>query len=169
LPEAQLDRFLLRVASGYPTRADEWDVLQRRLGRGGEQLALKPVVDGSTVLAMQAAVEKIHVAEPVGFYMVDVVAATRQRPDVQIGASPRGTLALMLASRARAALAGRDFVTPDDVKAMAVAVLGHRLSLRPDLWVRGVRGQDIVAECLARVPTPDVADVLARPPGPSLS
>ena len=154
LPEAQLDRFLLRIGVGYPSRDDEWAMLQRRIERRAEAVSLEPVIDAATLLDMQAVVERVHVSEAVGRYMVDLVAATRSRPDVQFGASPRGTLALMLASRAAAALAGRGFVTPEDVKQVAVAALGHRMSLRPDLWVRGVRGEDVVAQCLATVATP---------------
>src|SRR5690349_22714382 len=103
---------------------------------------------------MQLACEDVHVSEPVGLYMVDVVAATRNAPSIQVGASPRGSLALLKLSRCRAALDGRDYVTPDDVKAVAVPALGHRLSLRPELWVQRLRPDDIVLELLDRVPTP---------------
>ncbi len=159
LPEAQLDRFLLRVAVGYPSREDEWGVLARRAERGRDDVNLCPVVDGPGLVALQEAVEAVHVSESVGYYMVDLVAATRSSPRVQVGASPRGTLALMAASRARAALAGRDFVTPEDVKAVARPALAHRLSLRPELWVRGVRADDVIAECLDSVPTPSAQEV----------
>jgi MoxR-like ATPase len=162
LPEAQLDRFLLRIAVGYPSRDDEWGVLARRVERRADDVVLRPVVDAAGVAALQNAVEAVHVSESVGYYMVDLVAATRASPRVQVGASPRGTLALMAASRAKAALAGRDFVTPEDVKAMAGPALAHRLSLRPELWVRGVRAEEVVAECLASVPTPPAEDGLAR-------
>ncbi len=103
---------------------------------------------------MQRALEDVHVSEPIRLYVVDLVAATRESPRVQVGASPRGSLALLKLSRARAALAGRDFVTPDDVKAVAVAALAHRLTLRPELWVQQVRGADVVREVLEAVPTP---------------
>jgi MoxR-like ATPase len=154
LPEAQLDRFLLRISVGYPSRDDEWGVLTRRVERRTDDVELCPLLDGPGLVAMQEAIEAVHVSESVGYYMVDLVAATRASPRVQVGASPRGTLALMAASRAHAALRGRDFVTPDDVKALARPALAHRLSLRPDLWVRGVRAEDVVAECLDSVPTP---------------
>jgi MoxR-like ATPase len=154
LPEAQLDRFLLRIGVGYPQRDDEVGVLRRRMDRKQDEIALSAVADGETVRAMQRAVEHVHVADSIGYYIVDVVQSTRARPGIQVGASPRGGLALMLTSRVRAALAGRDFVTPDDVKAMAVPVLAHRLSLRPDLWIRGVRAEDLVRECMASVPVP---------------
>src|SRR5262245_32986503 len=154
LPEAQLDRFLLRLGIGYPSRGDEWQVLARRMEREVDEIELAPIVDGATLLAMQRALEEVHVSEQIGLYMVDLVSATRTSPRVQVGASPRGTLALLKLSRGRAALNGRDFVTPDDVKAVAVPALAHRLTLRPELWVQRVRGDDLVLEVLESVPTP---------------
>jgi MoxR-like ATPase len=154
LPEAQLDRFLLRIGVGYPSREDEWQVLVRRMEREVDEIELEPVVDGATLLAMQRALEQVHVSEQVGLYMVDLVVATRASTRVQVGSSPRGTLALLKLSRARAALDGRDFVTPDDVKAVAVPALAHRLTLRPELWVQRIRGDDLVREALDSVPTP---------------
>jgi len=161
LPEAQLDRFLLRMSVGYPERQDEWRVLADRAERRTDELELDPVVDRETLLELQRACEDVHVSEPVGLYMVDVVAATREAPSIQVGASPRGSLALLKLSRCRAALAGRDYVTPDDVKAVAVPALAHRLTLRPELWVQRVSAEDVVRERLATVPTP-VAEDLAR-------
>ena len=160
LPEAQLDRFVLRTGIGYPTRADEWELLARRLERQADEVALDPVVDAAGLVEMQHALEQVHVAESVGLYMVDLVAATRESSRLQIGASPRGSLALLKLSRGRAALDGRDYVTPDDVKAVAVPALAHRLTLRPELWVQRVRGEDVVAEALESVPTPPAEDVL---------
>jgi MoxR-like ATPase len=154
LPEAQLDRFLIRLGVGYPEREDEWQVLVRRMEREVDEIELTPVVDGETLLRMQHALEQVHVAEQVGLYMVDLVAATRTSARVQVGASPRGSLALLRLARGRAALQGRDFVTPDDVKAVAVPALAHRLTLRPELWVQRVSGDDLVREALDSVPTP---------------
>jgi MoxR-like ATPase len=159
LPEAQLDRFILRMSVGYPSREDEWQVLAQRAERRQDEVELEPVVDRETLLEMQQAVEQVHVSEPVGLYIVDVVAATRTSPSVQVGASPRGSLALLKLSRARAALQGRDFVTPDDVKAVAVPALAHRLTLRPELWVQRVSADDIVRERLETVPTPAAEDL----------
>src|SRR5207244_110536 len=116
-------------------------------------------VDAPTLLAMQRALERVHVAPSVGFYIVDLVASTRKSPRVQVGASPRGTLALAKLGRARAALAGRDFVTPDDVKAVAVPALAHRLSLRPEVWVQRLSGEQVVRESLESVPTPAAEDL----------
>jgi MoxR-like ATPase len=154
LPEAQLDRFLIRLGIGYPEREDEWQVLVRRMEREMDEIELTPVVDGETLLRMQLALEQVHVSEQVGLYMVDIVTATRTSTRVQVGASPRGTLALLRLSRGRAALQGRDFVTPDDVKAVAVPALAHRVTLRPELWVQRVSGEDLVREALDSVPTP---------------
>ena len=154
LPEAQLDRFLLRLSVGYPSPEAEWAMLARRLERTGDEVQLSQVATPADLLAMQRAVEDVHVAESVGRYIVELVGATRSSPRVQVGASPRGTLALLKLARAKAAMAGRDFVTPEDVKAVAVPALAHRLILRPELWVRRVRTEDVVAELLEQVPTP---------------
>jgi MoxR-like ATPase len=154
LPEAQLDRFLLRTSVGYPEREDEWQVLARRLERGEDEVRLEPVVDAPGLVELQRELETVHVSESVGLYMVDLVAATRASTRLAVGASPRGTLALLKLSRARAALDGRDFVTPEDVKAVAVPALAHRLTLRPELWVQRVRGEDVVRDALESVPTP---------------
>jgi MoxR-like ATPase len=154
LPEAQLDRFMLRVGVGYPGREDEWEVLERRLARATDEVELEPIVGRDELIEMQRAIEQVHVDRSVGLYMVDLVAATRSAPGIQVGASPRGSLALLKLSRCRAALAGRDFVIPEDVKAVAVPALAHRLSLRPELWVQRLRPEDLVLELLDRVPTP---------------
>jgi MoxR-like ATPase len=154
LPEAQLDRFLLRLGVGYPGRDEEWDVLERRLERAADEIELEPVVGRDELIEMQQAVEQVHVDRSVGLYIVDLVAATRQASGVQVGASPRGSLALLKLARCRAALDGRDYVIPDDVKSVAVPALAHRLSLRPELWVQRLRPDDIVLELLDRVPTP---------------
>jgi len=159
LPEAQLDRFLLRISVGYPTREDEWGVVAARIERREDEMELDPVVDAATLVAMQRAIESVHVAESIGYYVVDIVTATRTSPSVQVGASPRGSLALMKLARCKAMLDGRDFVTPEDVKTVAVPALAHRLTLRPELWVQRVRAEDIVAERLETVPTPRAEDV----------
>jgi MoxR-like ATPase len=154
LPEAQLDRFLLRLSVGYPSAEAEWKMLERRLERAADEVELVPVATPADVLAMQRAIEQVHVASSIGRYIVELVSATRTSPRVQVGSSPRGSLALLKVARAKAALAGRDFVTPEDVKAVAVPTLAHRLILRPELWVRRVRTEDVVAELLEQVPTP---------------
>ncbi len=161
LPEAQLDRFLLRTSVGYPAPEDEWQILARRLDRRTDEVDLVPVVGQADVLGMQQAVELVHLSDVVGRYVVSLVGATRASGKVQVGASPRGSLALMKLSRARAALAGRDFVTPDDVKAVALPALAHRIVLRTELWVRRITPEEVVAEIIDAVPTP-VADDLPR-------
>jgi MoxR-like ATPase len=154
LPEAQLDRFLLRISVGYPDRAAELQLLSRRMERGRDEVDLERVVDRDDLLAMQRAVELVHADDGILGYAVDLVTATRESPQVQVGASPRGTLALLKLSRAKAALEGRDFVTPDDVKLVAVPALTHRITLRPELWIQRVQAEDVVRDCLERCPAP---------------
>jgi len=154
LPEAQLDRFLLRVSFGYPSKRDEWEVLTRRLERREDEIELDPMLDATTLLELQAALEQVHVGEAVGGYIVDLVAATRASGSTAVGASPRGSLAVLKLARGKAAMAGRDFVTPDDVKAVAVPALAHRLMLKPELWVQRLSAEDVVRELLESVPTP---------------
>jgi MoxR-like ATPase len=165
LPEAQLDRFLIRTGVGYPSREHEIELLARRLDRGEDEVELTPVVDAPTLVEMQHALEHVHVADSIEGYIVDLVAATRASRRLAVGASPRGSLALLKLSRAKAALAGRDFVVPEDVKAVAVPALAHRLTLRPELWVQRVRGEDVVEEALAAVPTPPAEDALRTAAG----
>jgi MoxR-like ATPase len=160
LPEAQLDRFLIRIGIGYPSREHELELLARRLKRGEDEIELRSVVDGPTLIAMQQALEQVHVSDSISAYIVDLVTATRDSKRLAVGASPRGSLALLKLARAKAALDGRDFVVPEDVKAIAIPALAHRLTLRPELWVQRVRGEDVVAEALASVPTPPAEDSL---------
>jgi MoxR-like ATPase len=154
LPEAQLDRFLLRVRMGYPAFDDEVEVLRRRMGRRADDVVLTPELSRDEVVALQDAVESIHVEESVAQYMVTLTAATREHPSVLVGASPRGALALLKLARGRALMQGRAYVVPDDVKAVAVPALGHRIVLRPEMWVRQLTGDVVVAELLGRVAAP---------------
>ena len=156
LPEAQLDRFLIRMRVGYPTPDAELEILRRRLERREDEAALTPVVDRDKLVGMQRAVEDVYVSDSIRRYIVALAGATRESPSVQVGASPRGTLALMKLGRVKAALDGRDFVVPDDVKAIAVPALAHRLALRPELWVQRVQPEDVVGECLNSVPVPAI-------------
>jgi MoxR-like ATPase len=166
LPEAQLDRFLMRVGFGYPTRDQEWEVLTRRMARRREEQRLDPVTDGAGLLAMQAAVETVTVEESVGRYCVALAAATRDHPHVLMGSSPRGALALMLTARAYAVIAGRDYVVPEDVKAVASSVLAHRITVKPELWMTDVSGWTVVDGVLAQVVTPSARERLTGPPEP---
>lgn len=154
LPEAQLDRFLLKISIGYPSRADEVELLRRRLQRRSDAVTLREIVDGDEVRAMQAAVETVHVGDDVLEYAVALVDATRKAEACEAGASPRGSLALVKVGRASAALQGRTYVMPQDVKDVAVAALAHRLVLRPEAWVRGVGAADVVRRVLSEVAVP---------------
>jgi MoxR-like ATPase len=158
LPEAQLDRFLVRLRVGYPSGAEEVAILKARIERAADDVELQPVVTAGELSAMQAGIEHVFVAESVTRYMVALVEATRASARLQVGASPRGTLALLKLSRAHAVMDGRDYVVPDDVKAVAVPALAHRLILRPELWVQRVRAEQVVEECLDAVPAPSAED-----------
>ncbi|MEZ5341126.1 MAG: MoxR family ATPase [Acidimicrobiales bacterium] len=163
LPEAQLDRFLIRTGIGYPGTEAEVTMVLNRARRGTERLALNPVLRAGELSMLQKRVEEVHIAEPVAHYVVNVVEATRTSPRTEAGASPRGSLGLLKAARARAALSGRSFVLPDDIKALAIPVLAHRLILHPDQWVRGVQAEHVVTEVLQQVPAPVGADDPTRP------
>ncbi|CAN5751424.1 MoxR family ATPase [soil metagenome] len=154
LPEAQLDRFLLRVDLGYPGTDDEWRILEARSERLTDDVSLRSVLDASTFLSMQSAIESVHVGEAVGRYIVALVGATRAHRRVRVGASPRGSLGLMKMARVMAALDCRGFVVPDDVQSVAVAALAHRLVLRPEAWAQGLDERAVVEECLGAVPVP---------------
>ncbi len=156
LPEAQVDRFLLRIGVGYPTREQEAEILRRRRLRRTDEAPVPSLTTADEVRALQGAVEDVHVDPAVEGYIVDIVAETRAHGQVEIGASPRGSLALLKLSRARAALAGRDYVTPDDVKGVAVPALAHRILLKPDPWIRGVRTTTVLEDVLGQVPVPKV-------------
>ena len=157
LPEAQLDRFLVRISLGYLDPADESELLLARARRRRELVELEAVCDGDTLRELQAMVEEVHLSELVAAYAVSLVRATRDSPQLSLGASPRGSLALMKLARARAALHGRDFVKPDDVKQIAVPALAHRLTLSPELWVQRTDPAEIVGSIVSSVPVP-VAD-----------
>ncbi len=154
LPEAQLDRFIMKLSVGYPSAEDEQEILRRRRERQQEKVPLAQVVDADILLDMRAAVEKIYVEPDIEKYIVDLVAATRRDQRVAVGASPRGSLALMKLARAWAALDGRSFVLPDDVKAFIHPALVHRLILQPDLWMKRNAARDIIDSLSSQVPVP---------------
>jgi MoxR-like ATPase len=154
LPEAQLDRFIMRLRVGYPSVEEERQILALRGSRQQDRVDLQPAIEVAQLLQMQAAVEQVHAGEAIELYIANLTAATRQHPQVQVGVSPRGALALYQLARARAMVHERDFVLPDDVKAMAPAALAHRLLLKPELWVRGVQAEQIVKEILERTAVP---------------
>ncbi len=154
LPEAQLDRFALRLRLGYLTETDEHEMLRRRLDRGSAAVVVEQVVDAADLLAMRESLEQVSVHHDVLGYVVALANATRHHPQVEVGASPRAELDLVQLARARALLSGRDFVIPEDIKALAVPAVAHRISLRPEMWVRRIRSDDVLAELLRRLPAP---------------
>jgi MoxR-like ATPase len=165
LPEAQLDRFIARVRLGYLDHDGEAEMIRRRLERGSAPPQPRQVIDATGLLAMRESLELVHVAADVLGYVVDLVAATRNHPQVMVGASPRGTLAIVQLARGHAVLEGREFVAPEDIKAVTVAALAHRLVLRPEMWVRQVTGEAIVTEILGQLPVPR-AQAAVGGPGP---
>src|SRR3954471_11843290 len=154
LPEAQLDRFLMRISFGYTTETEEHYVVTRRLTRRQEEVELDPVTDAAGLAAIQAAVETVTLDDTVGRYCVDLATSTRDHKDVLTGSSPRGSLGLALAARAWAVVRGRDYVIPEDVKAVARAVLSHRITVKPQLWMTQASGPKVVDAVLSEVPTP---------------
>jgi MoxR-like ATPase len=154
LPEAQLDRFAVRLELRYLSERDEAFMLRRRLDRGSAVPTVNQVVDAHDLLAMRESVEQVSVHEDVLHYVVSLAAATRHHPQVAVGASPRAELDLVQLARARALLLGRDYVIPEDIKALATPAVAHRITLRPEMWVRKIQGSDIVEELLRRLPVP---------------
>jgi MoxR-like ATPase len=156
LPEAQLDRFLMRLPVGYPSPEEEQEILERRRERRRDEFDLAQVTNAEELLRMRQAVEEVHVDADVERYIVALVTETRSRREVAVGASPRGSLALLKLARAWAALHGRDYVLPDDVRTFVVPALAHRLILEPDLWMKRHAAEDVLAAILASVPVPVV-------------
>ena len=155
LPEAQLDRFLVRLRVGYPSRSEEIEILRRRMARKKEEVDITPSLTPEEVVGMQRTIEDVYVSDAILEYITDIVLATREdKKEIEVGASPRGSLALLKLSRAYAALKGRDYVIPDDVKAIAVPALSHRLILKRELWYTKVSQESIMEKLLERVPVP---------------
>ena len=154
LPEAQLDRFLVRLRLGYPSRMEEVEIMRRRMSRAREEVHLDRAVDVETVIELQKTVEGIHVDDDVLGYVADIVQATRSQRQVEVGASPRGALAIFKLARARAMFHSRDYVVPDDVKVVAGPALVHRMIMRAESWVRGVDPSLIIDDILKAVPVP---------------
>jgi MoxR-like ATPase len=156
LPEAQLDRFMMRLAVGYPDQEGEVEILRRRRERKVDEINLSPISNPEELLAMRAAVEEVFIEPDIESYIVSIVAKTRTDSNVYVGASPRGSLALLKLARAHAAIQGRDYVLPDDIKAFAVPALAHRLILSPELWSKRITATDVVENILRLVPVPKV-------------
>ena len=166
LPEAQLDRFIARIRLGYLDHDGEAEMVRRRLERGSAPPLPRQVIDAAGLLAMRESLELVHVHSDMLGYVVSLVAATRDHAQVMVGASPRGTLAVVQLARGHAVLEGRDFVAPEDIKAVAVPALAHRLVLRPEMWVRQVTGEDIVTEILGQLPVPRAQAAVRSVGGP---
>jgi len=156
LPEAQIDRFLVRIGVGYPSAEEEVEILKRRNERGKDDVELNRVSTIKDILEMQSEIESVHVEASLQRYMVEIVRRTRVHRDVDVGCSPRGSLALLKLSKARAWLSGREFVIPDDVKGVAEPALAHRIILKPENWLRGGKAATVVQQVLAEVPVPKV-------------
>jgi MoxR-like ATPase len=156
LPEAQMDRFLMKLSMGYPTKDEEVEIGKRRMKRGKDDFDVAQVASPEEIIRMQEACEQIHLDDAVMDYIAQIIVATRSHPSVHVGASPRGTLALIKAGRAWAALRGRGYVTPDDVRRVAVHVLAHRIILKPDVRFGGTSSADVVGDILRKTAAPTV-------------
>jgi MoxR-like ATPase len=156
LPEAQIDRFMMKMSVGYPSRADEKEILVRRETRRKDDVDIQVITSPEKIILMQNIVEKVHIDPAIMTYIVEVVTRTREDPRVLVGSSPRGSLALFKLSRARAVIFGRDYITPDDIKSVTGPGLNHRLILKPEPRIRGVLPEDITNKILAEVPVPAV-------------
>jgi MoxR-like ATPase len=158
LPEAQLDRFLIKLSLGYPSKEEETEILRRRRERKSDAFSLHAITDAAGLLAMRAAVEEVYVDADIEGYIVDLIAETRRHRQVAVGASPRGSLALLKLGRAWAAMDGRAYVLPDDVKRFAHLALSHRLIVQPDLWTVRQATDDVIDEILNTVPVPVIRE-----------
>ncbi|MDT7891912.1 MAG: MoxR family ATPase [Thermoproteota archaeon] len=156
LPEAQLDRFIMKINIGYPRFEEEVEILNRRIKRMKDEVDIETVLNPKEVLNLQNEVEKIYIEDDLKNYIVKIVSATRNAPEVEVGASVRGSLAILKLARARAFLEGRDFVIPDDIKRVAIPALRHRLILRTEYWLRGVKPDSIIERILNQIPVPKV-------------
>ncbi|MDA4122507.1 MAG: MoxR family ATPase [Thaumarchaeota archaeon] len=156
LPEAQLDRFIMKVAIGYPTPSEEVEILDRRTKRQTDEVSIEEVASRNDLLEMRKEVEAVHIDPEVERYIVNIVTKTRTLSVVEVGASPRGSLAILKLSKAHAWIHKRTYVLPDDVKAVAVDALSHRLILTADQWIRGTRAESIIEDLLGKVDVPKV-------------
>jgi MoxR-like ATPase len=154
LPEAQIDRFIMRISVGYPSTVEEKEILDRRKARKKDEFDAIVVADADKVVEMQKVVESIHVDDDLEAYIIDLVQRTRSLPNVDLGASPRGSLALMHLARAEAVYHGRDYTIPDDVKSVAVPALSHRLILKAGPWLAGLKAEKIIDEVVSKLPVP---------------
>jgi MoxR-like ATPase len=159
LPEAQLDRFLMKLDVGYPSKEEEKEILERRKKRKTDEFTLEEVISSQNLIDMQQACEAIYVHQDIEKYIVDIVHTTRITPSIEVGGSPRASLALFKLARARAAFNGRDFVIPDDVKEMVLPVLSHRIILKPEVWYTKVTERMVLESILEKIPVPRVEEL----------
>lgn len=157
LPEAQLDRFIMKTGIGYPTEADETEILDRRTKRRTEQVQIEKIASKEDILEMQSLVEQVHIEPELEKYIVNIVSKTRDHNAVEVGASPRGSLAILKLAKARAWLYNRNYVLPDDIKDVAVPALSHRIILTADQWIRGTSPEIIIEDLLKRIDVPKVS------------
>lgn len=165
LPEAQLDRFIMKLSIGYPDEEVERQIITNRYQRKEDDVPVETITNSEMVVAMQNAMEEVYVDPRIIQYFVSIVQMTRQDPRVQVGSSPRGSQAIFKLSRGVAVLSGRNYVIPDDVKHVAIPALKHRLILKPEPRIRGIRPEDILAEILNTIPVPTSADLVVSPDG----
>lgn len=156
LPEAQLDRFLVRLQLGYPSHQEEVEIMRRRMSRAKEEILLEPAADVDAILDLQRTIEGIHVDDDILGYIAEIVQATRTQRQIEVGASPRGSLAIFKLSRARAVVHGRDFVLPDDVKEVVAPALAHRMIMKAESWVKGTNPSQVIDDILRTIPVPRV-------------
>jgi len=158
LPEAQLDRFMLKLTVGYPDLAEETEILRRRHQRRQEEVTLKKVTSARQLLEMRKAVETVHIHDDLEGYIATLIQETRTDRHVAVGSSPRGSLAFLRMAKANAAMAGRDYVLPDDIKRFGQPVLSHRLILQPEFWLTRQVAERVIADIFSRVPVPVLAE-----------
>lgn len=154
LPEAQMDRFMMKLSMGYPSAAEEAEILRRRMTRGRDEFETNPITTAETVVKMQKAIEQVYVSDELIDYIANIIDATRHHPQLIAGCSPRGTLSMFKGARAWAALSGRDYVVPDDIKILAVHCLAHRVILKPEPRIKGVKPHQVMEDILNKVPVP---------------
>ncbi len=156
LPEAQVDRFLAKISIGYPGKEAEVEILRRRIRRKRDDVDIETVLSREELVEIQRAAEEVFVEETLLHYITDLARETRRHKQVEVGASPRGSIAILKLARARALCHGRDYVTPEDVKAVTPMALRHRIVMKPESWIRGVRSDDVIRDVLSKVPVPKV-------------
>jgi MoxR-like ATPase len=156
LPEAQVDRFLAKISMGYPNREAEVEILRRRIQRKKDDVEIETMLSMEELVEIQRATEEVFVEDTLLHYITDLTRETRRHKQVEVGASPRGSIAILKLSRARALCHGRDYVTPEDIKAVTPMALRHRIVMKPESWIRGVRSDDVIRDVLSKVPVPKV-------------